>query len=105
MSRPTSSSVRPGSSIKRPESSVKKSIANLFEGMVYSGSEQVDLTSCLEGKIVGIYFADGQDESCQDFLQKLKDYYDYTNNTLGFEIIFISLDDSDENFKKHCVCI
>ncbi|KAL8432042.1 hypothetical protein Efla_003483 [Eimeria flavescens] len=58
----------------------------------------------LIGKSVGLYFADGRNAKCTSFLPFLLQFYKTVNeggSHQKIEVIFVSVDESEEAFKDH----
>ncbi|GLT37030.1 hypothetical protein SLA2020_113720 [Shorea laevis] len=67
--------------------------------LIRNNGDQVKIDS-LEGKKLGFYFSDKEDEICQIFTQKLVDVYKELSSKGDFEIIFASWDYSDDTFEE-----
>ncbi|XP_038889487.1 probable nucleoredoxin 1-2 [Benincasa hispida] len=69
--------------------------------VVCNDGNQIPISE-LEGKLIGLYFSKQGHEHCDDFTPKLIEAYDkLKEKEENFEIVFISLDDEDEDlFKK-----
>mmetsp|Transcript_120619 Transcript_120619/g.276405 ORF Transcript_120619/g.276405 Transcript_120619/m.276405 type:complete len:177 (+) Transcript_120619:190-720(+) len=69
--------------------------------LLKNGEEPVEV-SCLQGKIVGVYFSAHWCPPCQTFTPKLVEFYEVCK-TAGhpFEIVFISCDNKEEEFNNY----
>lgn len=69
--------------------------------LVNNDGEQIKISS-LEGKVVGLYFSASWCGPCRFFSPVLKKVYKELNEQgKGFEVVFISSDEGDEEFKEY----
>ena len=54
-------------------------------------------------KVIGVYFGAEWCAPCKDFLPKLTQFYEdcQSKDKVEFEVIFVSLDKTDDDFEKH----
>ena len=68
--------------------------------MYNAAGNAVDLKTNLNEKILGLYFSGGWSSTCKVFTPLLVKFYKKHSKTKKFEIIYISSDESEDEFKK-----
>ena len=74
----------------------------MLESHVYNSiGEKIDLKTHLNGKTLGLYFAGRWSSACKTFMPILTSFYKSHGKAKKFEIVFISSDESLEEFKMN----
>lgn len=75
--------------------------ADFFGDELCSSSGNVKTTEALKGKTVGIYFSAHWCPPCRGFTPKLAEYYTSSLAAKGLEVVFVSSDNSEEEFNEY----
>jgi len=79
-----------------------KSLPELLgEKLLCKVGEEVNTAEALAGKVVGIYFSAHWCPPCRQFTPLLVEAYNSTLKEKGFEVVFVSADNSDESFEEY----
>jgi Ca2+-binding EF-hand superfamily protein/thiol-disulfide isomerase/thioredoxin len=74
---------------------------DLFGPELVGKEGPVSTSAALEGKIVGVYFSAHWCPPCRQFTPQLADAYSSTLKSKGFEVVFVSMDRSEDDFKAY----
>jgi len=77
------------------------SFDNLFGNTLKTKSGEVETSSALNGKTVGLYFSAHWCPPCRGFTPKLADFYNKHKDTKNFEVVFVSGDNDTEEFEEY----
>ncbi|XP_041349713.1 nucleoredoxin-like [Gigantopelta aegis] len=79
-----------------------KPLHDIIKGTLLHGKEEVDATTALRGKIVGLYFSAHWCPPCRHFTPELcRTYEKLKEEGRNFEVVFISSDRSKESFLQY----
>ena len=77
-------------------------VAAIFGNDVHDKSgNKVDLKTKCAGKVVGIYFSAHWCPPCRGFTPALVEFYNNNHDAKNFEIIFVSSDQSEDQFTTY----
>ena len=77
-------------------------VAALFGNDVHDkAGNKVDLKTTCAGKVVGIYFSAHWCPPCRGFTPELAKFYNEHHAGKNFEIIFVSSDQTEDQFKTY----
>ena len=77
-------------------------VAKLFGEHVHDkAGQKVDLATKCAGKVVGIYFSAHWCPPCRGFTPVLSEFYKANHAKKNFEIIFVSSDQSADQFEEY----
>ena len=80
-----------------------KDIINFFENNVHNTFGDIkELKANLNGKYIGLYFSSNWSHACKTFTPILVKFYKKHSKIKKFEIIFISSDETIDEFKISC---
>ncbi|CAF1195052.1 unnamed protein product, partial [Didymodactylos carnosus] len=69
--------------------------------IVDKSGNQIDLKATCTGKTVGLYFSGHWCPPCEDFTKSLIDFYQKYSNKKQFQVIFISSDRNEIEFRRY----
>ena len=79
----------------------KNTVAIICDGSIINkGFEEIDVKHTLAGKTIGFYSASNSCERSKAFTPLLIDYYKKYQKEKQFEIVFLSQDTTEDEFKK-----
>jgi nucleoredoxin len=73
----------------------------LFGNTLKTKSGEVDTSTALSGKTVGIYFSAHWCPPCRGFTPKLAEFYNKHKESKNFEVVFVSGDSDIEQFEEY----
>lgn len=81
---------------------VKTAAKNLLGDKLCKGTEEIDVDTAFEGaKAVALYFSAHWCPPCRGFTPKLADFYKANLKEKGLEVVFISSDQDEDQFKEY----
>jgi thiol-disulfide isomerase/thioredoxin len=83
-----------------PEVSLSPFMTQLFPSTLVSKSGTIRTAEALQGKVVGVYFSASWCGPCRQYTPLLADVYSKSKGK-PFEIVFVSADHSEEDFRSY----